>query len=74
MGCSTILVIILWVTLSTLAYLEYVPEMGDLSIGEFLICVLVFLIGGPVFGINQILTAILECILPEGWDDNDRGH
>lgn len=71
MGFATILIIILWGTLSTIAFLEYLPQMADLSTKGFWICALVFLIGGPVFGINQILTAILSCFLPEGWDNND---
>ena len=32
---------------------------------------LVFTIGGPIFGINQILTTILDCLFPEGWDDDN---
>lgn len=74
MGLTTIFIIILWGTLSTLAFLDYLPEIKELPTGDFLLCSLVFLIGGPIFGINQILMAILECILPEGWDDDDKKH
>lgn len=71
MGFAAILIIILWGILSTIAFLGYFPEMKGLSARDFAACCLVFLIGGPIFGLNQIFMAILDCILPEGWDDND---
>lgn len=70
MGLTTLLIIILWGTLSTITFIEYLPQMQGLPFGAFLVCSLVFLVGGPVFGINQILTAILDCYFEEGWDDD----
>ena len=73
---STIIIVILWGVLSTLAFMEYADACADLSLSEFLIVSMVFIIGGPFFAISNILTAILECILPEGWDNDDdfKGH
>lgn len=68
---SVIILAILWITLSLISSIEYMPYTKDLKGLDLMIFFLVFLIGGPVFGINQILTTILDCILPEGWDDDD---
>lgn len=66
-----IIITILWGTLSTISIIDYLPHAKDLKGLDLIVFYLVFLIGGPVFGINEILTSILELILPEGWDDDD---
>lgn len=71
MGLSTIIIIILWSTLSTISILEYFPVIAKLNPVDRWIVFLVFMIGGPVFGINEILTTILDLIFPEGWDNDD---
>ena len=66
-----VIIAILWGTLSTISIIDYLPHIKDLKGLDLIVFYLVFLIGGPVFGINEILTSILELILPEGWDDDD---
>ena len=66
-----IIISILWITLSTLAMIEYAPYCKDLSTKDQLIVCFIFMFGGPFFAISNVLTAILDCILPEGWDDDD---
>lgn len=68
---SYVIISILWGTLSTISIIEYLPYAKDLKGFDRVVFFLIFTIGGPVFGINQILTTLLDCILPEGWDDND---
>jgi hypothetical protein len=51
--------------------LEYIQACKDLSIIEQIAVSLIFLIGGPVFAISNVLTGILDLILPEGWDDDN---
>ena len=68
---ANLIIGILWGTLSTVSIIEYSPYAKDLKGVDKIIFVLIFAIGGPVFGINQILTTLLDCILPEGWDDDD---
>ena len=68
---SNIIISILWGILSTISIIQYIPYAKDLKGLGRVVFFLVFLIGGPVFGINQILTTLLDCILPEGWDDDD---
>lgn len=70
MGYATLLVI-LWITLSLNAFIGYAALVSELPWLDKIIVCLVFMIGGPAFGINQILTAILDLIFPEGWDDED---
>ena len=73
MGCSVafIIALVLWLVLSLIAAMEYLPYTKEMTILEKLVFVLVFAVGGPVFGINEILTTLLESIMPEGWDDED---
>ena len=68
---SYVIISILWGTLSTVSIIEYLPYAKDLKGFDRVVFFLIFAIGGPVFGINQILTTLLDCILPEGWDNDD---
>lgn len=80
MGYATIhliLFIVLWMTLSIISATEYLPFTRYLKGKDLFLFYLVFTFGGPIFGINQVLTSILDSILPEGWDDEDdlnKGH
>ena len=73
MGFSTsyVIAIILWFVVSTISMMDYMPYVENLSKADKVTFFLIFLIGGPVFAINQILVTLLDCILPEGWDDDD---
>lgn len=66
-----IIIAILWFILVALAAIEYAPYCYELSKKNQFIVILIFCIGGPFFAISNILTALLDCILPEGWDDDD---
>jgi hypothetical protein len=68
---SNVIAMILWGVLSTISIIDYIPYAKNLKGFNLAVFFLVFLIGGPIFGINQILTTLLDCILPEGWDDDD---
>lgn len=71
MEISSIIIIILWSAMSTLIMIEYAPYCKNLSLSDQIIVGLIFWIGGPIFAISNILEAILDCILPEGWGDDD---
>ncbi len=58
-----------------LVMIEYAPYCKDLSLQDQLIVGLIFVIGGPIFTIANVLETILDCILPEGWgDDGPKGY
>lgn len=65
------IILILWSAMSLLVMIEYAPVCKDLPTHDWLIVGLIFIIGGPIFTIANILEAILDCFLPEGWGDND---
>lgn len=66
-----IIIMVLWATTSLLAAIEIAPRAADLdSASKFIVC-LITIIGGPFFAIANVLEALLDCILPEGWDDDD---
>ena len=71
---ATIIICVLWMLLSTLAFFEYSDSCGGLSSADMLLVSLIFIIGGPFFAIANVLTMILDMILPDGWDDDDKGH
>lgn len=66
-----IIILILWSAMSLLVMIEYAPACKDLGTWEILIVGLIFLIGGPIFTISNVLEAILDCFLPEGWSGED---
>ena len=70
MEISGIIIMILWAAMSLLVMIEYAPYCKDLKPNEKLIVGIIFIIGGPIFTIANILEAILDCFLPEGWDDD----
>ena len=75
MEASSIIIAILWSAMSMLVMIEYAPYCKDLSLQDQLIVGLIFVIGGPIFTIANVLEAILDCILPEGWgDDGPKGY
>lgn len=65
------LILILWFILSSLALIQYGAYCSELNNIDKMIVMIIFLIGGPFFALVNILTAILDLILPEGWDDDD---
>ena len=65
-----IMILILWATISLLVMMEYAPVCKDLDLMDKFLAGIIFIIGGPIFAMENILEAMLDCILPEGWDDN----
>lgn len=64
------LISILWGIMSLLVMIQYAPLCKDLPNGDKLAVGLIFLVGGPFFAIANVLEALLDCYLPEGWDDD----
>lgn len=71
MEASGIIALILWATLVLLTMIQYAPYCKELSKIDMLIVLLIFIVGAPIFALNNILTILLSLILPEGWDDED---
>ena len=78
MEVAGIIIAILWSLMSLLLVVEYGPLCVDLSKKDKAIVLIIFMIGGPILAAANILEAILNTILPQGWggdDDNDfQGH
>lgn len=67
---AAITISILWAIFSLLTAIEYAPYCKDLSFSKQMI-IFVICLAGPIFALNNALSAILDMILPEGWDDDD---
>lgn len=69
MEISGIIIGILWTIMSLLVMIQYAPACKNLSWQDQLLVGIIFIIGGPIFTAANVLEAILDCILPEGWSD-----
>ena len=70
MEISGWIILILWAAMSLLVMIEYAPACRDLGTKEKVAVGLIFIIGGPIFTIANILEALLDCFLPEGWGED----
>lgn len=68
MEISGIIIGVLWAIMSLLVMIQYAPACKDLSNNDKLIVGIIFMVGGPFFAIANVLEALLDCFLPEGWD------
>ena len=68
-----LIVIILWATMSLLVMIQYAPACKDLPKQDMIAVGIIFLIGGPIFTMANVLEALLDCYLPEGWGDDGPG-
>ena len=64
------IITILWSIMSLIVMIQYAPLCSELSDSDKLAVGIIFIIGGPFFAIVNVLEAMLDCYLPEGWDDN----
>ena len=69
MEISGVITIILWSITSLLVMIQYAPACKNLNWQDQIIVGAVFIIGGPIFAAANVLEAILDCVLPEGWSD-----
>lgn len=71
MEINIIIISVLWTIMSLLVMIQYAPACKDLSWQDQLLVGIIFIIGGPIFAAANVLESILDCILPEGWGDDD---
>lgn len=69
---ESIIITILWATCSLLIMIQYAPYCTEMPVGDFFFAGIIFIIGGPFFVISNVLEALLNIIMPEGWDNDDR--
>lgn len=70
MEITGLIITILWITMSLLVMIQYTPYCKDLPTSDKFVVGLIFVVGGPFFAITNILEALLDCFLPEGWDED----
>lgn len=73
MEITGLIITILWGLMSMLIMVQYAPYCKDLSEIDKWIVGFIFLIGGPILVAANVIEAILDCILPEGWGNDDDG-
>lgn len=65
-----IIITIFWALMFSTLCFEYMVPLLQIPENDRIIAMLVFLMGAPFFFISNILNNILDCLFPEGWDDN----
>ena len=73
MEISGIIIGVLWAIMSLLVMIQYAPACKDLNWQDQLFVGIIFIIGGPIFAAANVLEATLDCILPEGWNEDGPG-
>ena len=71
MEVSRLIITLLWCIISLATMIQYAPVCKDLHWQDKFLVGFIFLIGGPIFMAANVLEAILDCILPEGWGNDD---
>lgn len=66
-------IIIFWLIMFCTLCFQFIMPMLSISNGDRLLVMFILLIGAPFFFIVNILNNILDCILPEGWDNDEGG-
>jgi hypothetical protein len=66
-----LIILILWSILSLLLIVQYRPICSKLPIKDKIVVGIIFIMGGPILAAASIFEAILDIILPEGWNDDD---
>lgn len=67
------LFLLFWVLMFYTLCFQYMMPLMSISGIERFIAMMVFLVGAPFFFIVNVLNNILDCIFPEGWD-NEGGY
>lgn len=68
---QTIVITVLWAIMSLLTMIEYAPYCKDMPEKDRLAVGVIFIIGGPIFAAANVLEAMLDCFMPEGWDEDN---
>lgn len=66
-----IIVGIMWLAMSLLVIVQHAPFCKDLKGVDLFIVFIVLAVGGPIFIAASALEGILNCFLPEGWDNDE---
>lgn len=64
------ILLILWAACSLITIVQYAHCCVDLDPLSYFEVFIILAVGGPIFVVNSGLEAVLDSILPEGWDDN----
>ena len=63
--------LILWGITSLLMGIQIMPACAELKNSERFFVIVLCLAGGPIIAAANIIEALLDLILPEGWNDDD---
>lgn len=67
-----IILIILWLTIGLNYLVTIAPAAQNLKPQEGIILGIIVFIGTPFMFVGQVTQSIIDSILPEGWDDDDK--
>lgn len=68
------IILLFWLLMFCTLCFQYIIPMSSIPEVDRLIAMAVFLIGAPFFFIVNVLNSILDCIFPDGWDNDEGGY
>lgn len=68
------IILLFWLLMFCTLCFQYIMLMSSIPEVDRLIAMAVFLIGAPFFFIVNVLNSILDCIFPDGWDNDEGGY
>lgn len=71
MDIKIIIILIMWCCMSLLILVQCAPQFKGLPKEDIFAVITILFIGGPFFIISNILEAILDLIIPDGWKDDE---
>lgn len=65
-----IIIAVVWLLATIRLIMNFWDIMDEIGVLAQLVLMLVLTIGAPFFFIVELLELAIDCILPEGWDNN----
>lgn len=67
-----IVIAVLWFLAAILVLTEFAPSCAEVKKKDKIIAGIILIVGAPIFFAYSALSALLDCILPSGWEDDER--
>lgn len=71
MSFPLLLIEVLWSFIAMTLIIQYIEALKEISSLDRFIACMIFILGAPFFLIVNVLETLLNCIFPEGWDNDD---
>lgn len=67
-----IIIIVLWLSITINYFSPMAESAKEMKWWENIALLIIIFIGAPLLFVAQAIQVLLECLLPEGWGDDDK--